>query len=239
MSGSSGTGRDQSGTRGAPSWDCDRVAEAEVLQYPPVAGEAVRDGATSLIAALVLAGGLSRRMGRAKLLLDVRGRPVIRRTVEALLAHVADVVVVTGTEDAALRAALAELPVRFVNNPRPQDGQGSSIAVGVGALKPWTRAALVALGDQPRLPESVVPALLGAFARTGLPVVVPIYRGGVQGNPVLFGNEVFGELAALTGDLGGKPVVQARPERVARVPLDLPVPADIDTPEDYARLHVE
>src|SRR5439155_4250556 len=91
--------------------------------------------ATSLIAALVLAGGLSRRMGRAKLLLDVRGRPVIRRTVEALLAHVADVVVVTGTEDAALRAALAELPVRFVNNPRPQDGQGSSIAVGVGALK--------------------------------------------------------------------------------------------------------
>jgi molybdenum cofactor cytidylyltransferase len=85
----------------------------------------------------------------------------------------------------------------------------------------------------------VIPALLGAFSRTGLPVVVPIYRGGVQGNPVLFGNEVFGELAALTGDLGGKPVVQARPERVARVPLDLPMPADIDTPEDYARLHVE
>jgi len=178
-------------------------------------------------------------MGRPKLLLDMRGRPVIRRTVEALLAHVADVVVVTGTEDAALRQALAGLPVRFVNNPRPQDGQGSSIAVGVGALKPWTRAALVALGDQPRLPEPVVPALLETFARTGLPVVVPVYRGGVQGNPVLFGNEVFGELAGLTGDLGGKPVVQARPERVARVPFDLPMPADIDTPEDYARLHVE
>lgn len=178
-------------------------------------------------------------MGRPKLLLDMRGRPVIRRTVEALLAHVADVVVVTGTEDAALRQALAGLPVRFVNNPRPQDGQGSSIAVAVGALKPWTRAALIALGDQPRLPEPVVPALLETFARSGLPVVVPIYRGGVQGNPVLFGNEVFGELAGLTGDLGGKAVVQARPERVARVPFDLPMPADIDTPEDYARLHVE
>src|SRR5260370_4197987 len=125
MSGSSGTGRDKSGTRVAPSWDCDRVAEAALLQYPPVAGEAVRDGASSLIAALVLAGGLSRRMGRAKLLLDVRGRPVIRRTVEALLSHVADVVVVTWTEAASLRAALAEPPARFGNNPRRPDGQGA------------------------------------------------------------------------------------------------------------------
>jgi molybdenum cofactor cytidylyltransferase len=215
------------------------VAHAARLGYPAVAGEPVRPGVSSLIAAIVLAGGLSRRMGRPKLLLDMRGRPVIRRTVDALLAHVADLVVVTGTEDAALRAALPGLPVRFVNNPRPQDGQGSSLAVGVRALKPWTRAALVALGDQPRLPDSVIPALLEAFARTGGPVVVPIYHGGVQGNPVLFGDEVFGELATLTGDLGGKPVVQARPERVVRVRFDLPMPADIDTPEDYARLHVE
>ncbi len=191
-----------------------------------------------LIAAIVLAGGLSRRMGRSKLLLDFRGRPVIRRTVEALLGRVDDVVVVTGTEDAALREALAGLSVRFANNPRPEDGQGSSIAVGVRALRPWTRAALIVLGDQPRLPEPVVPALIDAFTRSGKPMATPVYRG-VQGNPVLFGNEVFAELAALTGDSGGKALVQAHPGRVERVPFDLPMPADLDTPEDYARLHVE
>ncbi len=178
-------------------------------------------------------------MGRPKLLLELRGRPVIRRTVESLIDRVEDVLVVTGTEDAALREALAGLPVRFVNNPRPHDGQGSSIAVGARALKPWTRAALIVLGDQPRLPGLVIPALIEALDRAGKPIVVPVYRGGVQGNPVLFGNEVFAELAALTGDAGGKAVVQARPERVERVEFDLPMPADLDTPEDYARLHVE
>src|SRR5438309_11131745 len=100
MSGSSGTGRDQSGTRGAPSWDCDRVAEAALLQYSPVAGEAVRDGATPLIAALVLAGGPSPRMGRAQLPLHLRGRPGIRRTVAGPLAPRADVLLGPGTADA-------------------------------------------------------------------------------------------------------------------------------------------
>jgi molybdenum cofactor cytidylyltransferase len=177
-------------------------------------------------------------MGRPKLLLDLRGRPVIRRTVESLLGKVDDVVVVTGTEDAALRDALAGLPVRFANNPRPEDGQGSSIAVGVRALRPQTRAACIVLGDQPRLPEPVIPTLIDALARSGKPIATPVYRG-VQGNPVLFGQEMFAELAALTGDGGGRAVVQVRPERVERVPFDLPMPADLDTPEDYARLHVE
>lgn len=191
-----------------------------------------------MIAAVVLAAGLARRMGRPKLLLDLRGKPVIRWSIEALLPHVGDLVVVTGAEDGALREALAGLAVRFAVNARPQDGQGSSIAVGVAALKPWARATLIALGDQPRLPESVVPTLLEAFARGGKAVVVPVYRG-TQGTPVLFASEVFPELLALKGDAGARAVVQARPERVEAVALDLAMPLDVDTPEDYAKLHVQ
>src|SRR5947208_12504064 len=85
---------------------------------------------TALIAAIVLAAGFARRMGRQKLLLDLRGKPVVRWSVEALLPHVADIVVVTGQDDAAVRAALDGLPLRFAVNPRPQAGQGSSIAIG-------------------------------------------------------------------------------------------------------------
>lgn len=191
-----------------------------------------------MIAGVVLAAGLARRMGRPKLLLDLRGKPVVRWSVEALLPHVGDLVVVTGAEDGAIREALAGLAIRFAVNPQPQDGQGSSIAVGVGALKPWTRAALVALGDQPRVPEPVVPALLAAFTRGGKAIVVPVYRG-TQGTPVLFASEVFTELLALRGDAGARSVVRARPERVEVVPLDLAMPLDVDTPEDYAKLHVQ
>jgi molybdenum cofactor cytidylyltransferase len=192
-----------------------------------------------VISAIVLAAGLSRRMGRAKLLLDLGGQPVIRRSVAPLAGVVDDVIVVTGTEDSGVRDALAGLPVRFVVNPNPQDGQGSSIACGARALGASTRATFIVLGDQPRLPLDVMASLVRAFERSGKPIVAPVYRGGVQGNPVLFGAELFSELTVLGGDGGARAVVNARPERVERVMVDAAMPADLDTPEDYAKLQVE
>ena len=191
-----------------------------------------------MIAAIVLAAGFARRMGRQKLLLELRGKPVVRWSVEAILPHVGDMVVVTGQDDEGVRAALAGLAVRFAVNPRPQDGQGSSIAIGAAALKPWTAAALVALGDQPRLPDGLIARLLAERERSGKAVVAPVYRG-TQGTPVLFSAEVFDELRGLGGDAGARAVVQARAGRVARVEIDAPMPPDVDTPEDYARLHVQ
>src|SRR6185503_13594119 len=120
-----------------------------------------------------------------KLLLQLQGKPMVRWSVEHVLGHAEDVVIVTGPDDTAIRQALADLSVRFVVNPRPQDGQGTSIAAGVAALKPWTTAVLVALGDQPRMPKAVLPTLLEAFKRSGKAIAAPVYRG-VQGTPVVF-----------------------------------------------------
>jgi len=189
-----------------------------------------------VIAGIVLAAGLSLRMGRAKLLLDWGGRPVIRRAVEQVKAgRVDEVLVVLGHEAPTIREALKGLPVRFVENPEPEAGQASSIACGVSALGPGVGAALIALGDQPALPPEVIPRLLQAFKDTGNPIVAPLYRG-VQGNPVLFAAAVFPELRALTGDRGARSVVEKDPARVALVSFDLAMPADLDTFEDYERL---
>jgi molybdenum cofactor cytidylyltransferase len=188
-----------------------------------------------LIAGIVLAAGLARRMGRQKLLLPLAGKAIVRAAVEGLARHVDEMVVVTGYEAAAVEEVLAGMPVRFVRNPHPEEGQASSIAVGARALRPSTEAVVVALGDQPTLPDAVVPGLIEAWRRTASPVVAPRYRG-TQANPVLFGAVVIPELCRLTGDGGARPVVHARPERVAWVDFDLPVPADVDTPEDHARL---
>jgi molybdenum cofactor cytidylyltransferase len=84
----------------------------------------------------------------------------------------------------------------------------------------------------------VIPALLAAHARSGKPIVAPVYRG-TRGTPVLFSSELFPELRVLTGDAGARALLDARAERVALVPFDVAMPADVDTPEDYARLHVE
>jgi molybdenum cofactor cytidylyltransferase len=188
-----------------------------------------------MIAAVVLAAGRSARMGRAKLLLDLSGKPVVARSVELALAGGADeAVVVVGPDGDRIRTALEGLRVRFIVNPRPEEGQGSSISHGVAGLGPGVAAALILLGDQPAIPSHVIPALIETFWRAGTPIVASVYRG-VQGNPVLFGAAAFPELLALTGDRGARRVVEKDPGRVTRVPFDCPMPLDIDTEEDYKR----
>jgi molybdenum cofactor cytidylyltransferase len=188
-----------------------------------------------VIVGLVLAAGLARRMGAAKLLLPVRGQPLVRWSVEALRPHVDALVVVVPPEDAALRQALADVDATFVTNPRPEDGQGTSIAAGVNGLPAGTEAVVVVLGDQPRLPDGLLADLLARFRASGRPIAAPVYRG-VQGTPVVFARAVFDELRALGGDEGARAVVRRDPDRVTRLAVDADMPLDVDTPEDYARL---
>jgi molybdenum cofactor cytidylyltransferase len=191
---------------------------------------------THLITAIVLAAGLSRRMGRAKLLLPLEGRPVIRITVEGVLAsRIARVVVVTGPDPRELREALAGLTVTLAVNPSPESGQASSIRIGIKALPHETGAALIVLGDQPFLPADVIPSLLAARQSAATPIVAPRYREG-RGNPVLFGSEMFPELLELSGDQGARSIIERDPGRVTLVDFDLSMPEDVDTPEDYGRL---
>ena len=175
-------------------------------------------------------------MGRPKLLLEVEGRPIIRHAVERVIsAGIHQVFVVAGPEHEALAGAIEGLPVRFVVNPTPEAGQGSSVSVGVRALPAGTTAVLIALGDQPGVPAEVIPALLEALKTSGKRIAAPRYADGL-GNPVLFAATVFPELLALPGDRGARAVVLRDSSRLALVTIGSPMPRDIDTPEDYARL---
>jgi molybdenum cofactor cytidylyltransferase len=187
-----------------------------------------------IIAAVVLAAGMASRMGRQKLLLPVAGgRPLIRLSVERVLAAgLDDVVVVLGRDADAVGAALAGLPVRTVVNPRYAEGQSTSLRAGLDALPPETEAVVVALGDQPLPDHTLIGQLVSAFRASGRPIVVPRYRDG-RGNPVLFAAGLFDELRAVTGDTGGRGVVASDPGRVAEVPVDRPMPPDVDTWADY------
>jgi molybdenum cofactor cytidylyltransferase len=174
-------------------------------------------------------------MGRPKLLLPLQTKPLIRWAVEALLPHVESVLVVTPPDDIAIRKALNGIDVVFVVNPHPEAGQGTSIAAGVAALSATAKGVVIVLGDQPRLPDTLLTDLIETFRREGKPIAAPVYRG-FQGTPVIFAASVFDELRALDGDAGARAVVRKDPGRVAQLAVDADMPVDVDTPEDYARL---
>lgn len=187
------------------------------------------------MAAIVLAAGLARRMGEPKLLADLGGEPLIRRTVRQVLgAEIPEVIVVIGpAHREAFTAALEGLAVRLVVNPMPEAGQAGSLRAGLQALPAGTALVLVALGDQPELPAGGIARLRAAIEETGLAIAAPRYREG-RGNPVLFRASILPELETLSGDHGARSVVDRDPSRVALVPFDQPMPADIDTAEDLA-----
>jgi molybdenum cofactor cytidylyltransferase len=192
-----------------------------------------------VIAGLVLAAGLSRRMGQAKLLMPVDGRAIVRHAVETVLAGGVDSVwVVTGPDVEPVEAALAGLEVQIVVNPAPEEGQAGSLRAGIAALPASVDAVLIALGDQPSLAPAIIPALLAARRTSPKLIVAPRYRDG-QGNPVLFKREIFPELLRLTGDQGARPIIQKEPARVEWVELDLPMPPDVDTPDDYQKIRAK
>jgi len=189
-----------------------------------------------VIGAIVLAAGLSRRMGQAKLVMPVGGRAIVRHAVESVLAGGVDSVwVVTGPDVEPIEAALAGLEVQIVVNPAPEEGQASSLRAGIAALPASVDAVLIALGDQPSLAPAIIPALLAARRTSAKLILAPRYRDG-QGNPVLFKREIFPELLRLTGDQGARPIIRKEPDRVEWVELDLPTPPDVDTPDDYEKI---
>jgi molybdenum cofactor cytidylyltransferase len=189
-----------------------------------------------VISALLLAAGLARRFGAPKLLQDLHGKPVIRWSAEALIgAPVDEVLIVVPPDFDALRIALQGIDAYFVVNPHPALGIASSLACGVAALSADTSAAMVSLGDEPMVAPTAARRVLDRYRIGGARIVAPTYAG-VRGHPVLFDKSVFEELRSFSGDVGARPVVDRDPQRVAFVEIDEPMPLDVDTPEDLARL---
>lgn len=135
------------------------------------------------VAAIVLAAGSSRRMGRNKLLLDLAGETVVRRTVRSVVtAGLHPVVVVLGHEEERVRAEIADLPCRTVVNPRHTEGAATSLAAGVAAVPEEVAALVVVLADMPFVTAAMLRTLVERHHATGAPVVVSRY-GDVEAPP--------------------------------------------------------
>lgn len=188
------------------------------------------------VEALIAAAGAGRRFGGCKQLQELEGRSLVRRVVDAVQQAGLPAHVVIGAHAPALRSALADLPLRLVENPAWEDGLGASIACGVRAIMqeaPEADGLLVVLADQALLEASDLQALVRAFERDPR-CIVASHLGRILGPPCVFPADLFGELATLAGDRGARSLLQAHRERVC--PVAVPRAAlDIDTPRDLER----
>jgi molybdenum cofactor cytidylyltransferase len=196
------------------------------------------------VGAVVLAAGLSTRMGQPKQLMVWDGQPMVRRVVDVLAASSVEtsaIVVVVGHMRDEVVEALSGAPTKIAFNPGYADGSMlRSLQAGLAALQLPEEdagislgAALVALGDQPQITVEVVEAVIAAWRAGAGKVVAPSHHGR-RGNPVLFDREMWPEILSAPPvgsprDLLGKFEGQVGLVETA----DDSILRDIDTPEDY------
>lgn len=205
------------------------------------------------IAAIILAAGSSSRMGegRHKLLLPLGGRPVLVHVLEtALTSQARPLVLVLGHQAEQVRSILTpyltQPALRIVENPAYRQGMSTSLHTGLRSLmeindyssEPGQRidGAVVLLGDQPLMTGQVIDRLIAARQAGGKSIIAPLYHGK-RGNPVLFAANLFPELLQVTGDEGGRSVMEHHREEVLPVEMGDTRPTyDVDTWEAYQQM---
>jgi molybdenum cofactor cytidylyltransferase len=195
------------------------------------------------LAAVILAAGRSRRFGGPKLLVELRGRPLLWYVLEVVAAGRAsglldDGCIVVAAEDDRVAALARSAGLPCVVNPDPDRGLSSSLRCGLGSLPSATAAALVLLGDQPMIRLDVVARLAAAWRAGEGQVLRPRYAGspGTPGHPVLLGRPLWHLVDRLEGDagLGSLFASGAATVKIVDVPGTNP---DIDTPADLHLLN--
>lgn len=176
-----------------------------------------------MLAAVILSGGESSRMGSPKALVQLG--PGGQTFLEHLLkitrqSEIGCTRIVLGAHTAEISKALSLDPASIVVNPDWKKGQISSIQAAIRSLPAGqTDGAMLFLVDHPLISAGLVAELIAQFKKSGRPIVVPTFHGK-RGHPVIFAERLYGELLAVSPDQGAREVVWAHANEVLEVPTD-------------------
>lgn len=187
------------------------------------------------VAGIILAAGGSERLGEPKQLLDWEGKPFIRTvTLNAIVAGLDPIIVVTGAAQEEVTEAVKDLDITLVNNIHWREGQSASLKVGLNKLSPRIGGVVFMLVDQPQIPVTLIKKIMETYTISKEAIIATLVDGR-RGNPVLFDKRTFTELAEINGDKGGRQIFSKY--AVHWVPwVDSIVGLDVDTMDDYHRL---
>ena len=191
-----------------------------------------------MICGIILAAGEGKRMGKVKLTLPLGDKQLIEWVLQAVkLAPLDKYFLVVRPEDKEIIKIGESWGAEIVLNPEYRSGMSSSIRKALDQISSEVvEGIFILLGDQPLINPSIIYKMLKAFTPGKREIVVPFYKDK-QGNPVLFDNYWKEELMKLSGDVGGRVLIKAHPERIKRVKIpDESILLDIDREEDYEKI---
>lgn len=188
-----------------------------------------------MIAAIVLAAGLSTRMGKPKINLPWGARTILGQVVHSIgTAGVSDIVVVTGGTPVEGLDTWQGLPFRLVLNPDYASGEMlTSLQVGLQAQKDESEAVLIALGDMPGVPREAIEAVMAAWMESQSPLVIPSYQMR-RGHPWLVSRSLWPDLLKLRPPETLRSFLNRYQACIQYVNVEYPgILLDLDTPKDY------
>ncbi len=187
------------------------------------------------IAGVILAAGGSERFGQPKQLLDWLGKPFIYQvTQHALEGGLSPVYIVTGSDGTLIAETVRDFPVQLIPNPAWARGLSTSMQAGLTALPEHCRAVMFLLCDQPQIPSRLIKRLIDHYLEHRAAVTAP-KAGGRRGNPLIFAREAFKALKQVSGDKGGRAILDQF--EMDEVPWeDERILMDVDCPEDLELL---
>jgi molybdenum cofactor cytidylyltransferase len=191
----------------------------------------------SRVGAVILAAGMSSRMGEVKQLLRFGERMLLDQVLDNVRgSRVDEVVLVLGFAAEAIMECVPRKNVKIVINHAYREGMGTSLRAGLSALSPQIDAALIVLADQPMVRPATLNLLMHQYRESKGQIIVPLYKG-FRGNPVLLDRSVFPEVMALRGDVGCRAIFGDHLEGIVKVPvMDVGVLLDLDSHADIERL---
>ncbi len=191
------------------------------------------------IGAVVLAAGLSSRMGVQKLLLPWKGKTVIETVVDTLiLSRITEIVVVTGRDAEQIASTLKSKPVQIIYNPDFANGDMvTSLSTGLKALRNRVDAILMVLADQPQMMETTVKLLVDEWYLNSDSLCIPSYQMH-RGHPWVIPAILWDNLNSLDSHQTMRDFIRINEHEIRYVVVETAtILADLDTPEDYA--HIE
>jgi len=191
-----------------------------------------------MISAVILAAGRAERMGEQKLFLPLSGKPVLQWVLESALASDLDEIICVARDFGPVRRQinLTDERLFWLLNYAADRGQSTSVIAGLWAANPESDGVMFLVGDQPLVSKQLINSLIEKFDDSSDLIVAPKFNGEAR-NPVLFRRELFPELLKLTGDHGGRALLEKHRKKTALVEWQDELPfLDIDLPEDYERL---